>query len=83
MPFISMPLGYEVVFVIDTGEVTIKDTSSDLKLWSAASIDDDTVIRLCSIALKVEQGFGHPCDIEWAIFNNNINLLQVNFLASN
>ena len=79
MPFISVLLGYEVVFVIDTGEVTIKDTSSDLKLWSTASIDDDTAIRLCSIALKVEQGFGQPCDIEWAIFNNSIYLLQVNF----
>lgn len=44
---------------------------------SKSSLADDAIKELTELAIRVEEHFdGHPQDIEWAIFNGKISLLQ-------
>ncbi|CAH1778686.1 unnamed protein product [Owenia fusiformis] len=40
------------------------------------SVADDVIIRLANIGIELEKAFGDPRDIEWAVSNNKIYLLQ-------
>ncbi|MCX8034475.1 MAG: PEP-utilizing enzyme [Thermodesulfovibrio sp.] len=52
-------------------EVIIDDADNEL------SLSDEEIIKLAKIANQIEQHYGRPQDIEWAIDEeNNINILQ-------
>ncbi|XP_067938856.1 rifampicin phosphotransferase-like [Watersipora subatra] len=63
----------EVQYLIDdSGEVTRQMATHN----SGFSISDDMALLLARVGLELEQGFGHPCDIEWAVCQSRIYLLQ-------
>jgi pyruvate,water dikinase len=43
---------------------------------SAISLTESQVLELGEIALKIEKHFGFPQDIEWAIENGRLYILQ-------
>lgn len=40
------------------------------------TLSNDQIIRLTEMGQELEKGFGYPLDIEWAIYQGNIYLLQ-------
>ncbi len=42
----------------------------------AASLTDDQVYALAELGLRVEEYFGHPCDVEWGLSAGQFYLLQ-------
>ncbi|KAL4221920.1 hypothetical protein ACF0H5_017972 [Mactra antiquata] len=60
-----------------TKEVDIKTGAS-----SKVCLSDKQVLQLCNIAIKVENYFGSGRDIEWAIQNDEIYLLQARPITS-
>lgn len=47
-----------------------------IPLQTRACLTDAMVINLCRMAKRVEEHYGSPQDIEWAVNNNRIYLLQ-------
>lgn len=45
-------------------------------LGDIPALEDTHIQKLCKLGTKVEDLFGHPQDIEWALYNNMIVLLQ-------
>ncbi len=45
-------------------------------LREAQKVPDDKVIELAKYGLKIEQHYKRPMDIEWAIENNNVYIVQ-------
>ncbi|MBU7026704.1 MAG: hypothetical protein HXS48_07155 [Theionarchaea archaeon] len=52
-------------------EVEVPDPLKD-----TAVLDDDHILKLCTLGKKVEDLFGCPQDIEWAFLNGTFALLQ-------
>ncbi len=40
------------------------------------TLSNEQIFRLTEIGLELENGFGHPVDIEWAIYQDDIYILQ-------
>ncbi len=52
-------------------EVAVEDTSKNL-----ASLTDDQAIKICELAITIEQQTGRPVDIEWAVRGDDVYILQ-------
>lgn len=62
----------EFALVTDTNGNTIKKEIAD----SNPSLNEEQILRLKELGESIEDHYGKPQDIEWAIENNNIYLLQ-------
>lgn len=67
----------------DTNEETNKGTNKETKeipvsarLQAARCLNDQEVAALCTEAVKVEKHYGCPMDIEWAICDSRVYILQ-------
>ena len=43
---------------------------------SAPKLSDEQIIKLCKLTEKLEEFFGYPVDVEWALSNDTIYILQ-------
>jgi pyruvate,water dikinase len=43
---------------------------------SGQKLSDAQIVELCTLIKRIEAFFGHPVDVEWAITNNTIYILQ-------
>jgi len=68
--------------LLDSGGTEEQDIPEELQ--GEASIDDSTAIKLAEIALKLEEHYSTPLDLEWALNreNNEIYILQARPLRS-
>ncbi|XP_071084332.1 rifampicin phosphotransferase-like [Haliotis cracherodii] len=68
-------LGRKNMMMVMTGSsgVEEKDTAADA---SVSSLSDDDVLRLCHIGVQLEKYFGSSRDVEWAMAENKVYLLQ-------
>jgi pyruvate,water dikinase len=57
-----------------TGGVDVVDVPEHLR--AVPAVDDDTLRELCVLSKKVQKLFDCPQDIEWALYNGEIVLLQ-------
>jgi pyruvate,water dikinase len=48
----------------------------DLEITNAPKLSGEQIAELCSLTVKLETFFKHPVDVEWAINNGNIYILQ-------
>ena len=60
--------------ISETGVMEVKNVPEHLK--NAPVLDDDCLKELCNLGEKVEELFDCPQDIEWALFNGKMILLQ-------
>ncbi|MHC1744898.1 MAG: PEP/pyruvate-binding domain-containing protein [Syntrophobacteraceae bacterium] len=78
-------LGEAVVSGIATGEVT-RVRRSDLKTISQEGsrhlLTREQIEHLCSLALRIEEHFGCPQDIEFAVAGSKMHLLQARAITS-
>lgn len=59
----------------DDGGIEQQDT--DIKDTSKCSLNDKKALKLGQVAIYLENSYGTPRDIEWAIANKKMYLLQV------
>ncbi|MBI2592579.1 MAG: PEP/pyruvate-binding domain-containing protein [Candidatus Colwellbacteria bacterium] len=64
----------ETMMIFKNGETKEVEVPDDKK--SEQALDDDQVIELAKLALKIENHYGSPQDIEWALEKENIYILQ-------
>ncbi|MGD2248635.1 MAG: PEP/pyruvate-binding domain-containing protein [Candidatus Methanofastidiosia archaeon] len=57
-----------------SGGIDIIDVPENLK--DAPVLNDEHIRELCDLGKRVEELFGHPQDIEWALYEDKIMLLQ-------
>lgn len=57
-----------------------EDIPEDLR--SASALTDNQIVELSKIGLEIEKYYGIPQDIEWAIVNDQIYILQVRPITS-
>jgi len=62
------PVSYTVVK--DTGRIISKEGDD------AEMLTNSQVLKLTKLGKKIEESFGMPCDIEWALKENKIHVLQ-------
>lgn len=62
------------VLVSDSGDVNTSEV--DINKRNQLCLSDDELLKLSEIGIYLEQNFRSPRDIEWAIHNNIIYLLQ-------
>lgn len=58
----------------ETGETVEKDVSDDKR--NARVLADDEISRLVELGTRVEDHYGNPQDVEWAIFDGKVFMLQ-------
>ncbi len=78
-------------FVVDRPDLSIRDRHLGHKAHAmlplgassqssldphAASLADEEILNVARLALQVEEHFGHPVDIEWALADGKLALLQ-------
>lgn len=73
---ISKRLGEKSVEIRMSDSGGVKEIETDLGSTSLCCLDDDQIIQLCHLGVKVEEHFGSSRDIEWAIHEDQIYLLQ-------
>lgn len=61
-------------FILDKGSLTILDRTFSGK--EKQSLDDTQLVELSQLGQRVENHFGHPCDIEWGYVGGRFYLLQ-------
>ncbi len=59
-----------------TSEGGVKERVVPDHLQDQPALNDDHLQKLCTLGKKVDELFGCPQDIEWALHNNNIVILQ-------
>lgn len=62
------------VFVAKDGQVETSDV--EMQQRNQFCLTDADLLKLCEIGIFLEQNYRSPRDIEWAVFDNNIYLLQ-------
>lgn len=60
-----------------TQESAVSDSLSSL-----CSLSDEIILRLAHIGIELEKGFSIPQDVEWAVYENRIYLLQTRPITS-
>ncbi len=68
----------EVVY----GDKQTKEIPVEESRRIARVLNDEEVLRLCQIAKKIEEHYAQPMDIEWAIKNQEIYILQARAITT-
>ncbi|RYJ13116.1 phosphoenolpyruvate synthase [Halogeometricum borinquense] len=58
----------------ETGETVERDVEDDKR--SARVLDEDEIARLVELGERVEDHYGEPQDVEWAIYEDDVYMLQ-------
>ncbi|QIB73427.1 phosphoenolpyruvate synthase [Halogeometricum borinquense] len=58
----------------ETGETVERDVEDDKR--SARVLDEDEIARLVELGERVEDHYGEPQDVEWAIYEGDVYMLQ-------
>ncbi|MCR4657706.1 MAG: phosphoenolpyruvate synthase [Lachnospiraceae bacterium] len=74
-------IGTKEVMIVYSGDGT-KRTAVDEKMQKNRVLSDEMTGRLSEEALKIEAHYGHPMDIEWAVRDNNIYILQARSITT-
>jgi len=63
-------------------DIGVKRVETSVNERNNFCLDDEMLIKLAKIGLKIEQIFGAPQDIEWTIKDNTIYILQSRFITT-
>lgn len=66
-----------VKFVFDDNKRLIRKMEMDEEERKSPSITDDEAVKIANTAIKIEEIFSKPVNIEWAISDNRIYVLEV------
>ncbi|GAB6029207.1 hypothetical protein CHUAL_004978 [Chamberlinius hualienensis] len=72
----NITTGSKKIIIQMSGESGTTECETDAEQASKCSLTDDMAIRLANIALFLEKCFGNGRDIEWAVEDSNIYILQ-------
>ncbi len=70
----------EIRIVYDTFGTRVEDVPNNLRATRA--LDDRRIESLVLLGKHIEKHYGHPMDIEWAIKNNEIYILQARSITT-
>ncbi|MBQ8087473.1 MAG: phosphoenolpyruvate synthase [Clostridia bacterium] len=73
--------GKEIQIVYDAQAGTRKEDVPAEKR-AAFSLTDEQLRRLVALAMRIEAHYGHPMDIEWGIFNDELYILQARSITT-
>ena len=59
---------------VETGQTVEREVSDDKR--SARVLDEDEIGRLVELGERVEDHYGEPQDVEWAIYDGDVYMLQ-------
>ncbi|XP_060601185.1 putative phosphoenolpyruvate synthase isoform X3 [Ruditapes philippinarum] len=76
LKILTKRLGEKNVEIRMSDKGGVKSVETDMGSTSLCCLEDEQIIQLCQLAIKVETYFGSPRDIEWAIYEDEIYLLQ-------
>ncbi|MEM7335209.1 MAG: PEP/pyruvate-binding domain-containing protein [Chloroflexota bacterium] len=69
------------VITVRTNDGTDEQPVPDI-LQNKAVLDQETAVRLAQLGIQIEKHYGMPMDIEWAIANSEISILQARPITS-